>query len=256
MDKINVTAVSYLNTKPLLYGLLHHPIADSINLQLNIPAVCAEKLKSGEADLGLIPVAAIHEVPNASIVSDYCIGTPGEVKTVAIFGHCPIEEMECIYLDYHSRTSVELTKILLREYWQSTAKVIPAQPGFENKINGKVGGLIIGDRAIEAIDNFPYMYDLGIAWKQHTQLPFVFAAWVSNKSLPTNFIQQFNEALSQGIKKIPQLIYLLPSPTTQFDLEEYLSSQINYHLDSPKQKALQRFLNTVHQQSPFELFYQ
>jgi chorismate dehydratase len=89
MKKIRVVAVSYLNTKPLLYGLLHSPLAEQIDLQLQIPSVCASKLQRGEADLGLVPVAIIPELSNPHILSDYCIGTHGTVRTVCLFSERP-----------------------------------------------------------------------------------------------------------------------------------------------------------------------
>ena len=147
-EKLKVTAVSYLNTKPLLYGLLHHPVQSEIDLQLDIPSVCAQRLRDGDADLGLIPVAAIPELEQPYIISDYCIGATGVVKTVAIFSEVPIEEMTHLYLDYHSRTSVQLAQVLLREYWQVQPELIQATPGFEREIGGTKGAVIIGDRTM------------------------------------------------------------------------------------------------------------
>ncbi|MDX1942329.1 MAG: MqnA/MqnD/SBP family protein, partial [Saprospiraceae bacterium] len=116
--KYKLTAVSYLNTKPLLYGIFKNKIADQIELQLDMPSVCAQKLKDGRADIGLVPVAVIPELKTPHIISDYCIGTVGAVKTVCLYGERPIEEWNALYLDYQSRTSVELTKLLLKEYWK------------------------------------------------------------------------------------------------------------------------------------------
>src|SRR5690606_25131179 len=103
---------------------------------------CARKLAEGEVDLGLVPVAVIPEIKNPTIISDYCIGTVGTVKTVCIFSQCPIEEMTHLYLDYHSRTSVELVQVLLREHWRLSPKLIAATPGFEEKISGTTGAVI------------------------------------------------------------------------------------------------------------------
>ena len=203
--KIRVTAVSYLNTKPLLYGLVHHPIADQIVLSLNIPSVCAQKLRDDEVDLALMPVAGIPEVPNAKIVSDYCIGTIGAVKTVCVYSDLPIEKVSTIYLDYHSRTSVALTQLLAKEYWQIEPAFVHAEPGYIEQIGGSIAGLVIGDRTIGLEKRFEYVYDLGEIWMRHTGLPFVFAAWLSNKELPFDFIQSFNEALALGLEHIPQL---------------------------------------------------
>ena len=91
---INLTAVSYLNTKPLLYGIFSTGMDNELDIRLDIPSVCAERLRSGQAEIGLVPVAAIAEIPNAQIISDYCIGAVGAVKTVCLYSNVPIEEIE------------------------------------------------------------------------------------------------------------------------------------------------------------------
>lgn len=245
MKKIKITAVSYLNTKPLLYGLLQSPIANQLDLSLDIPSDCAQKLLDGEADLGLVPVAVIPDIPNARIVSDYCIGTNRYVKTVGIYADQPIETLTGLYLDHHSRTSVALSKVLLQDYWQLDPQLIPATDGYIDKIGGSVGGVVIGDRTIGLEDRFKYFYDLGNAWYEFKQLPFVFAAWVSNKELPATFLQSFNQALRTGVEAIPQLMYLLTTPSAAFDLQQYFTQNINYELDAPKRKALDLFLGML-----------
>ena len=240
--KIKVTAVSYLNTKPLLYGLLGSPVAKAIDLQLDIPSQCAAKLESGEADVGLVPVAVLPHLENPRIISDYCIGTVGSVKTVAIFADRPLEQLERIYLDFHSRTSVELARILLAEHWMLQPCLVAAKKGFRDAIGDKTGALVIGDRTIGLEQKYPFVYDLGQAWMDFTGLPFVFAAWVSNQPLPTEFLRAFNEALESGVKKVSELMYILPSPDPSFNLEEYYTQHISYELDYPKRMALTRFL--------------
>ncbi len=253
MKKIRVTAVSYLNTKPLLYGIFKSEIASLIDLQLDIPSVCARKLRDGEADLGLVPVAVIPELDQARIVSDYCIGTVGAVQTVAIYGDRPITEMKSLYLDHHSRTSVELTKILLREYWKAAPLLLPASDGYIEKIGGDTGGLVIGDRTIGLDQRFPFVYDLGAAWMKHTGLPFVFAAWVTTQDLDEEFLKHFNLALKKGVEEIPQLIYLIPAPHPSFDLKTYFTNNISFALDSTKRKALSLFLSKIDAATPRSL---
>ncbi len=246
MRKLKVAAVSYLNTKPLLYGLLRNKkVAAQIDLQLHIPSECARRLKSGEVDLALTPVAIIPELNTPRIVSDYCIGTLGAVRTVCLFSEYPLEKVSRILLDYHSRTSVELVKILLREYWHITPELVPAYSGFEVDIQRGTAGLIIGDRAIELENQFPYVYDLGEVWLAHTGLPFVFAAWVSDKALPADFLREFNAALKDGLQQIPDLEYLLVPPVEGFDLHAYFTEHISYELDDAKRQALQLFLQAM-----------
>ncbi|MCB0704169.1 MAG: menaquinone biosynthesis protein [Saprospiraceae bacterium] len=243
MSKIRITAVSYLNTKPLLYGLLRSDLKSEIDLQLDMPSLCASKLASGEADVGLVPVAILPKLPNPTLISDYCIGAVGAVRTVSVLGDVPLEEMTHIYLDYQSRTSVELLQVLLKKHWHLSPILLPASPGFEQLIGGKVGGLVIGDRVIELETRFAYNYDLGQAWWDFANLPFVFAAWVSTKPLPPDWVSRFNAALRDGLDEIPNLLMLLPTPHPGFDLETYFTQNISYDLDVSKRKGLGVFLN-------------
>ncbi len=243
--KYTLTAVSYLNTKPLLYGIFKSPIAEKIELQLNMPSVCATKLRDGEADIGLVPVAVIPELETPHIISDYCIGTLGAVKTVCLYGERPMNEWDRLYMDYQSRTSVALTKLLLRDFWHLKPELLPAHPGYEAQMHGNTGGLVIGDRTIGLEKRYPFVYDLGEAWMKHTGLPFVFAAWVSNRPLEADFISQFNLALQRGVAEIPQLIYLMPTPQADFDLQTYFTENISYRLDDDKRRALSIFLSRI-----------
>lgn len=250
MEKINVTAVSYLNTKPFLYGIFQSDIQNEITLSLDIPSVCAQKLRSGEADLGLVPVAVIPTLDNPHIISDYCIGAVGAVKTVCIYSDVPIEAVEHIYLDFHSRTSAALAKLLLKQYWHLNPVFLPSNlpngANFIEKIGGTTAGLVIGDRTIGLEARFRYVYDLAQVWQDYTEgLPFVFAAWVANKPLSKGFIERFNEALQRGLDLIPQLIYILPQQEAGFSLEEYYTRYISYNLDAAKKQALTRFLSEI-----------
>ncbi|MCP3928425.1 MAG: menaquinone biosynthesis protein [Bacteroidetes bacterium] len=245
LKKLKVSAVSYLNTKPFLYGIFKDRLDEHIDLQLDVPSVCAQKLIEGKVDIGLVPVAVIPQLKNPQIISDYCIGTEGRVKTVCIFSNCPLEEVSHLYLDYHSRTSSELVKILLEKHWKVAPKTIPEQMGFDSQIQGTHAALVIGDRAIRMYDEHPFVYDLGEAWMNFTGLPFVFAAWVSNEPLEEKFLRRFNNALKMGIDDIPQLTHLLPSPVVGFDLKRYFTGHISYAFDDLKRKALSLFLQTI-----------
>ncbi len=240
-----VAIVSYLNSKPFLYGMFLKELDQELELSLEIPAVLAQKLITQELDLGLVPVAAIPQIPNAQVVSNFCIGTEGTVKTVCIYADCPLEEVETLYLDYHSRTSVALTKLLLREYWQISPQLITATPGYIQQIQGKTAGLVIGDRTMGLENQFAYVYDLGEAWLDLTGLPFVFAAWVSNKTLPDSFLKRFNQALQTGVDRIPQVAQLFQSSHQRFDVLAYYQRYISYPLDDAKRKALDLFLQKI-----------
>ena len=241
---MRLSAVSYLNTKPFIYGLFRSDLASEIDLSLDIPSVCAQKLLTGEADVVLTPVAIIPELGEAYLVSDYCIGSVGTVKTVCIFSEKPLAEIKRIYLDFHSRTSVALTRVLCGQYWHIQPEFVHATAGYEEKIGGDTAGLIIGDRTIGKHERFPHVFDLGEAWTDWTGLPFVFAAWVSVKPLHPELIRRFNAALRIGLDHIPELTKILPT-MPGFDVEKYFRENISYELDEAKWLALNRFLGLV-----------
>lgn len=241
-EHIRLSAVAYLNTKPFLFGLYSQALDERLHISLDIPAVCAQKLRDGEVDLGLIPVAMIPHIPQARIVSDFCIGTAGEVKTVALFAERPLSQLKRILLDYQSRSSAALTRYLLQHHWQLQPELVQAYPGYEQDIEGHTGGLIIGDRAIGLETQYPYVYDLGLEWKNHSGLPFVFAAWVANRDLPPAFLRHFNAALAHGVERIPQVAAMFQSAYPHFSTLDYFSQYIDYHFDAPKRQALEQFL--------------
>ncbi len=245
MSTIKASAVAYLNTKPLLYGLQKTGLLDQIDLSLDIPSNTAKKLLNGEVQLGLVPVAVLPLLPtNYRIVSNYCIGTERIVKTVCLYSQVPLRQIKRIYLDHHSRTSVQLLQLLCEKYWQLSVDFLPASEGYIQQIEGDTAGLIIGDRAIQYSSQFAYEYDLGIAWNDFTQLPFVFAAWVSIAPLSDAFIQQLNQAFQTGIAHVLQVAtQYQPQYSPHFDVYQYLTKNIHYHLDKPKKKALSLFLN-------------
>jgi len=241
--KIKVGAVSYLNTKPLLYGIERNKIINDIELSLEYPSELARKLRNNEIDMALLPVAAMSEIDNARIVSDYGIGAEGNVASVCIFSQVPIEEIEIVYLDYQSRTSVRLAQLLLEKHWKKIVTFKPAPENYIEYINGTSAGVIIGDRALKQLTNFGYIYDLASAWKDFTGLPFVFAAWIANKELSDAFIARFNEANAEGLKHIDEVVAQHPFP--YYDLKTYYTENIHYYLDAEKRKGLELFLSMI-----------
>ena len=243
---LKISAVSYLNTIPFIYGLKQSKLMDTIDLQLDYPAICADKLINGEVDIALVPVVVIPQLENAYIISDYCIGAHGAVDTVCLYSDVPIEEIQTIALDYQSRTSVALLKILLKEYWQVKPEFNNTELGFEGKIKGKNAALVIGDRAFELNTKHQYIYDLSSIWKKMTGFPFVFAAWVSNTKFPKDFIVAFNNALENGLADIDKAIALEGDnyPNCE-NPEDYLNYKISYLLDAEKQKGMALFLEKL-----------
>lgn len=241
--KIKVGAVSYLNTKPLVYAFEKGAMVDEMDLVFEYPSKVAQMLIKDEIDLGLVPVAVIPQVPNAQIVSSFCIGATNPVASVCLFSKVPIEDIKSIILDYQSRTSVALLKILLKDFWKISPEFIVSEKEFENEINGTTAALIIGDRALVQLNNFPFVYDLAEAWQKMTNLPFVFAAWVANKTLPDTFIASFNLSIKDSLAQVDTIIESIDFP--DYDLNTYFKENIDYILDDQKRAGLNLFLSKI-----------
>lgn len=241
--KIRVGAVSYLNTKPLIYGFEQGMMNDEIELVIDHPAKIADELLAGTIDLGLVPVAILPAMSEYHIIGNYGITSDGPVASVCLFSEVPIDAIEKVLLDYQSRTSVRLVEILLNEYWNKNIPLEAAEFDFIKKIKGSTAAVVIGDRAFEQRKISPYIYDLGDAWKKMTGLPFVYAAWVSRKPMPDNFIKRFDAANAFGLQNIEKII--AANPYSNYNLKAYYSKNIIYQLSNERMKGLQLFLQKI-----------
>jgi len=247
--KIKVGIVSYLNTRPLIYGLKLPPIADEIELIEDTPSRLAELLVNNAIDIGLVPVAVIPQLKEYFISSDYCIGTETEVASVCLFSEVPLNEITKVYLDYQSLSSVALLKWLMKEYWNIDPGIIQtSDDDYRKKIGGTTAGLVIGDRAFEQRKISTFIYDLASEWRSITGLPFVFAAWISNRSLQGSFIQRFNEANAIGLSHIDEIVSA--QNFDLFDLKKYYTLHLSYVLDERKRKGMELFLQVISENFP------
>jgi chorismate dehydratase len=242
MQKIKVSVVSYSNSVPFVYGLLNSDIIGDINLSLDIPSVCADKILNGQVDIGLIPTVELLRLSSYEILSNFCIGSNDYVKTLVLASDVPLNEISKIHLDYQSRTAIVLAKVLANHFWKICPEWINAKPGFEDSaIKDKTGAVIIGDRTFSI--NAAYKYDLCHEWRTFTSLPFVIANWVTTKKLDDKFKQRFNVALHFGMKNlIASAHFYKNSLTRNVDLLDYLKNNMSYDYDEPKQQAKELFL--------------
>jgi len=240
-EKVKVIAVNYLNAKPLIKGIVQHKVLNDIVLTTEYPAKAAQMLIDDKADVGLVPVATIPKIPNAYVMGNYGIAADGSVASVCIFSHVPMEDITHIYLDYQSRTSVKLAQILMKLHFKKKVSYIPADENYIANINGTVAAVIIGDRALEQLGNFKYIYDLAEEWKKMTGLPFVFAAWIANKPLPASFIKDFDEANKLGLNYIDNVVAENPYPF--YDLKRYYEHDIKFELTAACREGLDKYLS-------------
>jgi chorismate dehydratase len=248
MDKIRISAVKYANTYPFIYGLTESGFDEKIILETDHPAQCAAKLISGKVDIGLVPVAAIPLLKEYQIISDYCIGAKGNVRTVLLLSNCVFEDIRNIYLDYRSRSSINLTKVLAKNFWKRDFNWINTSKSFDFKNIGYNDAVVlIGDQCFEFENSFRFKIDLAMEWVKFTGFPFVFACWTSNKLLDSMFIEEFNLALKVGVNNIDAVVEKFgeTGTITGIVLKNYLTENIDFNFDDEKKSGLKLFLDLL-----------
>jgi chorismate dehydratase len=241
--KIKVGAVSYSNTKPLIYGFENGIMKNEIDLILDYPSNIAQLFIEKKIDIALLPVAEFKNNDAPILFSKFCIGAKNNVASVALFSEVPIDKIEKIYLDYQSKTSVALLQLLLNNFWKKEIVFLKADEDYISNIKNNTAGLIIGDRALEQLSNFKFVYDLSKAWNDFTDTNFVFATWVSNIPLQQKFIEQFDEAQFSGFEKIDDI--LANNQLPYYDLKKYFNENIIYQFDNDMKKGLNLFLSML-----------
>lgn len=242
ISPLRISAVSYVNAKPFVYGIEHSGFLKDYSLSLDVPSLCAEKLKSNQVDIGLAPVAIIPELKEHFIIPDFCIGANGPVLTVMLYSDVPLMHIRTIHLDNQSKTSALLVQILAKYWWKISPAWMPAKEGYEKKIKASIAGLIIGDRNFAMGGKYKYAYDLSEEWKSFTGLPFVFACWIANKRLDESILSSFYKALKFGVDNRDKIVKDLSSQMDEKSIKNYLYNSINYHFEKQKQEAMDLFL--------------
>lgn len=238
-----ISLISYLNSRPFVYGLENAPAGREMEVCLDIPSRTAIRLVSGGADAGLVPVGALGDLSEYHLVSDYCIGADGPVRSVVMASEVPLDKIKAVILDDHSRSSVLLVRILAFHLWKIDPVWIPGFPGYEEKgISGTTAGVIIGDRVFDAEKRFPYICDLSSEWMRFSGLPFVFAVWVTCRKLPPLFSEKLNCALEFGIKNLAAVEEMEKGNYPGVDIYSYFTENISFVLDDRKKEGMRLFL--------------
>lgn len=238
---MRISLVSYINTRPFLDGLEQYFGPDEVSLSLLPPSACARSLHAGECDLALIPIGSIPDFSRLEILPRYCIGADGAVDSVFIFSQQPLEYLNTLVLDRHSRSSNGLARILLQHHWKRPLHLVELQDAPFDHIQRFTGAVVIGDEAIRRRGQFVYAYDLAEAWKRFSGLPFPFAVWACRPGgLTRSQRTKFQQAVQWGVnqrassaKKWAHDFEMSPEYAQQ-----YLTQSIDYQFDRGKHKAL------------------
>ena len=244
MFRGRIAAVSYLNTVPFIYGIER---ADDLRatLLLSPPSGCAEAFNAGLADIALIPSGALPTIKDAKIVTPFCLGASGSVRTVMLMSDSALQDIRRIWLDSHSITSAQLVRVLCEKFWHIAPEF--RHMGDYAVVDKPEKGdafLLIGDKVFDYEGRFANVWDLSVEWTVMTGLPFVFAVWIARKSVPPPILESLESALRYGTQHVREAIAHYGHSGKPYAYD-YLTRNIDYRFDEPKQRALTLFRELI-----------
>jgi len=251
MKRLRISAISYLNTAPLMWDFEHGDAASTFDISYTIPSQCAASLRAGSAEIGIIPAAAYTTIPGLVILPGVAIASRRAVRSILLVSKVPLEQICTVALDTSSLTSVALTKVLFAKWWGGGKTFTPMTPDIDQMLLRHDAGLVIGDPALQ-IDRSRYItYDLAKEWIRLTGKPFVFAFWavrpeaLRNASMDLDLAKIFQDSRDHGLAPAnleriaaewaPRL-HLSPA-----EVKSYLTENIHYYLDPECLEGLQLF---------------
>lgn len=233
-----VGSVSFLNAKPLIWGLEDDP---SIDLQLAVPSKLLEGMVQRRFDVALLPVIDYQRAPGLELISGGGICSDGPTLTVRIFSPVPIAQVQTLACDTDSHTSVALARILLAERYGARPELVP----LGERLRPDAARLLIGDKVVcAAPEGLPYQLDLGEAWKQWTGLPFVFAAWVARREGATEWVsQRLRRARREGLEHIEPIVarHAVPQGWPAGVARAYLTRHLEFDIGPRHLEAIRLF---------------
>ena len=259
MPRLRVSAISFLNTAPLMWDFEHADVAKDFDISYTIPSECAAALADGKADIGIIPAVTYAQIPGLVILPNIAIAARDKVRSILLISKKPIEDVKTVATDTSSRTSVALTQILFAKFLGGHRKFEPHPPNLKEMLKRNDAALLIGDSALQiSLHDSPYhVYDLGHDWKRLTGKPFVFAFWavrldaLNQQPEGMNLIRTFQESRDHGL--LPENVATLAAQwsrklgLTETEVTTYLTENIHYYLDRENHAGLDLFLNYAHE---------
>jgi chorismate dehydratase len=269
MRRLRISAISYLNTAPLMWDFEHGEAGSEFEISYTLPSACARALEAGTADIGVIPAAAYAHVPGLMVLPDVAIASRRPVRSILLVSRVPVDKIRTVALDTSSMTSVALTKILFEKWLGGGREFASMEPDVEKMLAHHDAGLLIGDPALQ-IDRSRYLtLDLAEEWIRYTGKPFVFAFWAvrqnalqeevvcgdsrprlsasrSDAPVPApDLAQVFQQSRDHGLE--PASLDHIASEWAprlgipEADVRSYLTENIYYRFDAPCLEGLQLF---------------
>jgi len=253
MCALRISAISFLNTAPLMWDFEHGEsatrLSEHFELSYTLPSRCAEELKAGIADIGIIPAATYTTIPGLVVIPDIAIASKNAVRSILLISKVPVEKIRSVATDDSSRTSAALVEVYLKKFVGIDPGFRRQKPVLEEMLQWHDAALLIGDPALQAATAGYYVYDLAEQWRNWTGRPFVFAFWAVRKSSlagtapDLNITQVFQQSRDHGLQHIPEIAQQwAPKLALSKELiSEYLTENIDYTLDSENLEGLRLF---------------
>jgi chorismate dehydratase len=253
---MRISAISYLNTAPLMWDFEHGEAGKQFDISYTIPSRCAEELAEGTADIGIIPSFAYAKIPELRILPGIAIASKRPVRSILLVSKKSIDEIQSVALDQSSLTSVALVGILFQKYWRGGARKFTSHvPNLDSMLLESDAALLIGDPALR-VDRSRYRtWDLAEEWIRFTGKPFVFAFWAVREDAQRNsqldLAAIFQESRDHGlepahVKQIAQT-WAPKLGISEEDARVYLTSNIHYFLDDDCLDGLRLFYQYAHE---------
>jgi chorismate dehydratase len=247
--KLRVSAVSYLNTVPLVWGMLHGDQRDFLDLDVCLPSECADRLAAATADIGILPAAEMPRL-GLEILRGAGIACRGAVRSILLVSKVDPREIRVLAADTSSRTSTQLARVLLARNYSAAPRLIPCPPDLDVMLESADAAVIIGDPALRVdVENSPHrVVDLGAQWTASTGLPMVFAVWAARKEFVTPEIERaFLSSCRFGLAHIEDIVRqeAVPRGFTEALAREYLTHSIRFEFGEAEYRGLDLFLRSV-----------
>ena len=267
MSKLRISIVQYLNTAPLVRGFTHGPLQGRYDLSFTVPSLCAEALRTGAADVAIIPAIEYQRIPGLVILPDLSIASKERVRSLLVLSKVPIRRARSIALDRGSRSTQALVKILCDARWQIAPQFSEAAPDAAQMLQSSDAALVIGDPALRlaiaaethaapgpdgewlcdgktaglpSVEKL-HVYDVVREWWQMTERPAVLAVWAARPEVATpELAGEFVASLDFGLAHLDEICAEasreLQLPERELSL--YLRTNIDYSLDEENRKGL------------------
>lgn len=251
MRALKISAISFLNTAPLMWDFEHEPTAElreNFRVEYTVPSLCAQALREGTADIGIIPVITTATIPGLVVLPDVAIAALNKVWSIQLISKKPIEEIQTVAVDTSSRTSVGLTQVLLTKFFGGRRELTPMAPVLGPMLEKCDAGLLIGDPAMMTKTSGYYAYDLAEVWRKKTGLPFVFAVWTVRKAALAEMQEGvelgeiFRRSRDHGLRpeSVAEIarVWSKKMGLSEVQISGYLRENIHYSLDAECRKGL------------------